>query len=304
MSDDLILCGWRVRSALALPELPPWQGDDRPVDVEILLDFIPKLAEPPVFVLPHSRLWANGDFLLELDNVGRFWVEGGCRVLVEPSGNADLSELKAFLLGSVLGALCHQRGLLPIHASAVRIDGAAILIAGISGAGKSTLAAALGARGHALAADDVAAIDPNSARLLPAYPQRKLARDVLETLDMGHEGLVAHRPGQPKFRVPALAGFDPAPLPVAAVYILNVSMLARSGEPERFSAVKAMTMLDKMLYRRAIGRKIQPAQTLFTTIARLTQVAPIYSLHRHKSAPLDELEQLAGLIESHVRGLR
>lgn len=303
MGNDLILCGWRVRSALALPELPPWQGDDRPVDIEILPAFIPKPAEAPIFVLPHSRLWANGDFLLELDGVGRFRVEGGCRVLVEPSENADPSELKAFLLGSVLGALCHQRGLLPIHASAVRIDGAAVLIAGISGAGKSTLAAALGARGHALAADDVAAFDPSSSRLLPAYPQRKLARDVLETLDIGHEGLVAHRPGQPKFRVPALAGFDSAPLPVAAVYILNVSMLTRPLDPERFSAAMAMTMLDKMLYRRAIGRKIQSAQTLFTSIARLAQIAPIYSLHRHKSAPLDGLEQLAERIESHARRL-
>lgn len=304
MCGDLMLCGWRLRSSLYLPELLPWRGEDRPLDVEILVDFIPEPAAAPIFTLPHSRLWANGDFLLELDGVGRFWVEGGRRVVVEPAPNPSESELRAFLLGSVFGVLCHQRGLLPIHASAVRMDGSAVLIAGISGAGKSTLAAGLSARGHALATDDVAAFDPNNSRLLPSFPQRKLARDVLKTLNMKDEGLVTHRPGQAKFRVPAVADFDPVPLPLAAVYILDVSMLARSGKPERLGPAKALSKLDRMIYRRMIGRNIQPAQTLFSSIGRLAQAAPVYALHRHQSAPLDELDQLAERIENHVRGMR
>lgn len=304
MSGDLILCGWRVRSALPLPELPPWTGDDRPIDVEISFDTIPEPAAEPVFVLPHSKLWADGAFLLSLDRVGRFWVEGGRRVLVEPSETAQPSEVNAFLLGTVLGVLCHQRGLLPIHASAVRIDGRAMLIAGLSGAGKSTLAAALGARGHALVADDVAAFDPQSAMMLPAFPQRKLATDVLEALALEHQGLVANRPGQPKFHVPATDGFDPAPLPPLAVIILASAMPEQSGEIEHQVPVSAMAELDRMIYRRAVGTRIQPPQALFRAVAKLAQAAPVHLLPQGNGLPLSGLDQLAERVESHVRVLR
>ena len=115
-----MLCGWRVRSSFRLPELLPWQGDERPVDIEIGFGQIDEPAEEPIFILPHCRLWANGIFIFTLDGVGRFWVKDGCRVVIESDPGISESELRVFLLGTVLGVLCHQRGLLPIHASAVR----------------------------------------------------------------------------------------------------------------------------------------------------------------------------------------
>ncbi len=304
MHNDMLLCGWRVRSALPLPELLPWQGDDRPVNVEIAVGGIPQPEAQPVFVLPHSRLWADGAFLLALDGVGRFWVQGGQRVKVEPAAGVDESELRAFLLGSVLGVLCHQRGLLPIHASAVRIGGRAILIAGNSGAGKSTLAAALGARGHALAADDVAAFDPAQGLLLPAFPNRKLATDVLEALALDHRGLVANRPGQPKFHVSAQAGFDPAPLPALAVYLLSTRKARQSDDIERADPALAIARLDRMVYRRAIGLHIQPRQALFHALSRLMQTATVHLLPRDEAKPTPErLDRLAERVETHARGL-
>jgi energy-coupling factor transporter ATP-binding protein EcfA2 len=49
--------------------------------------------------------------------------------------------------------------LLPLHASAVCIDGRGVAVLGRSGAGKSTLAACLLGRGHDLIADDVCVLD-------------------------------------------------------------------------------------------------------------------------------------------------
>lgn len=300
MQGDLTLCGWRVRSALALPDLLPWLGGERPVDIEISFGAIPTPAEPPLYTLPHSTLWADGQFLLHLEQVGKFWVEKGRRIVLEPAEHADESELRTFLLGSVLGVLCHQRGLLPIHASAVRINGRAILIAGNSGAGKSTLAAALGARGHALVADDITAFDTPTAMLLPAFPMRKLSLDVLDRLALPRQGLIANRPGQPKFHVPAADGFAPAPLPPSAIYILHSDRLLKSCAIDRAAPETAMALLDRMIYRRAVGMKIQPPPALFLGLSKLARIAPVYRLRRAEDPSLHRLDDLAEQIEAHA----
>lgn len=304
MQGDLTLCGWRVRSALALPDLLPWLGDERPVDIEISFGAIHVPAEPPIFSLPHSTLWADGQFLLHLEQVGKFWVEKGRRIVLEPAEHADESELRTFLLGSVLGVLCHQRGLLPIHASAVRIDGRAILIAGNSGAGKSTLAAALGARGHALVADDITAFDAQTTLLLPAFPMRKLSPDVLEKLGLPNQGLIANRPGQPKFHVSASDGFVPTPLPPSVVYILNSDRRLKNCAMERAAPALAMNLLDRMIYRRAVGMKIQPQRALFLGLSKLAALAPVYQLRRVEDPSLRHLDNLAEHVEAHAASLR
>lgn len=305
MNGDSFLCGWRVRSELGLPELHAWRGEDRPVDVEITLGPVNEPAGTPVLELPHSKLWADGSFLLALENVGRFRVESGKHVRVEPAPNVHEPELRTFLLGSVLGVLCHQRGLLPIHASAVRIDGRAVLIAGVSGAGKSTLAAALGARGHALIADDVAAVSPRNAglQIMPAFPQRKLALDALEALGLEHAGLVTNRPGVPKYHVPLREGFDFSPVQPAAIYILSNAAPGRVGEFEPHSVVQSMALINRMIYRRGIGLRIQSSSAIFSAVTALAKAAPLHTLPLGPRAPLADLGKLAERLENHARAL-
>lgn len=60
--------------------------------------------------------------------------------------------------GTVVAHLLAWRGLIPMHACAVAIDGRAVLIAGAAGAGKSSLTAGLIAAGARLLSDDLSAI--------------------------------------------------------------------------------------------------------------------------------------------------
>ena len=81
-----------------------------------------------------------------------------------------------------------------LHAAGVERGGEAVLLAGPTHCGKSTMALALTAAGWGYLTDDVAAVDPLDAKLVP-YPKPVLLRD--ETVGL----LAAH--------LPALAAADP-----------------------------------------------------------------------------------------------
>ena len=119
-------------------------------------------------------------------------MENGSEITIEPTKDATSEELQLFLIGSVFGALIHQRGMLPIHGSAVLFKGKAVVFTGVSGAGKSTLAMGLAQRGYSVLADDISVITKradNTPVLYPGYPQMKLWGDSLDKLGKNSDDL-------------------------------------------------------------------------------------------------------------------
>ena len=102
----------------------------------------------------------------------RVWADWS-GVVVEPS----IASATALLAGPVLGGLLRRRGTTSLHGCAIAIGDGAIVVVGARGAGKSTLAAALAQRGHAVLADDVAALDEHQGgwTVHPGYPRLRLA---------------------------------------------------------------------------------------------------------------------------------
>ena len=103
----------------------------------------------------------------EIDQVARYLVSGGCEITVEPHPAADAKDVRLFLLGSAMGALLHQRGVWPLHGSAVAIQHGAVLFVGAKGSGKSTLAGAFHQRGFQVLSDDVCAVTVGDDGMLP-----------------------------------------------------------------------------------------------------------------------------------------
>src|SRR5262249_29493195 len=87
------------------------------------------------------------EVLLDFPETGRFLVRNGNEILIAPAPSSD-SEIGVYLLGTAFGVLCHQRGIPPLHASAIDVADGCVAFVGGTGAGKSTLVAALAARGH------------------------------------------------------------------------------------------------------------------------------------------------------------
>ena len=121
------------------------------------------------------------EFLLHVDGLAGFYVQNGQTITVEIKDTSSRDDLSAFILGTVFGALLHQRRLLPLHGSAVLYKNEGVIFSGNSGAGKSTLAAAFIEKGARLLADDISLIgfDKDKPQIIPAFPGMKIWEDSL-----------------------------------------------------------------------------------------------------------------------------
>lgn len=70
---------------------------------------------------------------ISIEGVARFAVVGGQEIVVEAWPDAPTRNVRLYLLGSAMGLLLHQRGLLPLHANAVEVDGGAVAVLGHPG---------------------------------------------------------------------------------------------------------------------------------------------------------------------------
>lgn len=214
--------GLTLASDLALPELLVSDPSSPQPPPDAYIRFGPVPAEG----LPAGRqlgpyLWVTANQLwLQIPNVARFLVSDGNLISIAPEPGVDEDSIRVFLLGSALGALLFQRGLLVLHGNAIRIGQQCMVCVGHSGAGKSTLAAGFLQRGYEILADDVVPVDA-ACRALPGFPRIKLWQDTADQLSIDTAGLRRIRPDLEKFNYPLTNRFAGEPLPIRWVYILG-----------------------------------------------------------------------------------
>lgn len=162
----------------------------------------------------------EGEFWLNVEEVARYWIRNGTEIIIEPYPEADDASIRVYLLGSAIGALLFQRGLLLIHGNAIEVDGACAVCVGDSGAGKSTLAAAFMLNGNRLLADDVVPVTEDGLAT-PGFPRIKLWGDAAKQLGVETEGLRRIMPDMDKYNVPLGERYCDTPLPIKWVYVLE-----------------------------------------------------------------------------------
>jgi hypothetical protein len=219
MTFQYELYGLRLASALELPELPRASSGDVDVELELvepgaLGSFAsPEPADPALA----NRIETNAEGCdIVWGGDARVRISAGRRVRVDARRGVEIAALRAALLGPVWGVILAQRGLLPLHASAVDIGGGAVALAGASGQGKSTMAAALLERGHALLSDDISAVawHGDVPSILPAFPQQKLEPESLAAIGKSAESLAPVHSRESKRLRPVRAHFAGARRPM------------------------------------------------------------------------------------------
>jgi len=222
MKNDVTLYqafGFTISSELKLPPLPLAKDQHAKPDINITVGPVDRtgLQNPAM-----DEEWYQASpmqFWMYIDDIAWFMVTNGNSIVIDPEEGADEQTIRLYLLGSCMGVILHQRKFLVIHGNAIRFGDQCVVFAGPSGAGKSTLAAAFHQRGHDILADDVCAIDAEG-RAVPSFPQLKLWHDAAEKLEINTSDLERIRVEVKKFAFPLQQSL-PAPIPVAAVYILS-----------------------------------------------------------------------------------
>jgi len=282
------LAGLDFASELPLPDLGVLELADAasrvgPADVDIVAGIVPMSDDGPA--APGTITWSGvpGYCLLDVANVARFAVRDGRRITFERTGELGDDVMRLYLLGSVLGALWHQRGRLPLHAGALAIDDRAWAFVGASGAGKSSLVVTLAAvAGAGYLCDDVCVIDIGPQTGVSAWPglfRMRISPEMCAVLgldalpDLGLIDPFGKRALVPPWPRPV------GPLPLAGVMVLEVDTGDAPPQLERLGAVDAITALLAHTYR----REYIPATALAAHLAHcaaLARTVPVYRLRR------------------------
>jgi len=290
-----------ISSMLPLPELQ--SSAEVATDVTIRFDRVtwtPPLgsmtADEPYFEVAKDEAHFFWSVL------GKFRVRGGTEIVVDPCAGVEERLLRLPLLGTLLAVLLHQRGSLVLHASAVAIEGEAIIFVGNKGYGKSTMAATLYGRGHQLLSDDVVALsmeDSGRSMVLPGFPQLKLYPEAV-TVSLGDDpgALRELAEGYEKLGRHVNDRFAQQALPLRSIYVLGLGPVLKISELDPQAAL--LTLIANS-YMARFGRQLlngAEASLHLRYCTRLIAQANVYRLERPNSLSL--LPSIGQLVEEHL----
>lgn len=295
-----LLAGIVLASELPIPELEPCGGGAvSQSSVLVRLGSVP-LALPGAVEIDPDCYATPSQYLLRIPGVANYHVSEGKEITIAPEENARPLDVRAYLLGTVFVALCHQRGLLPLHASAVRASNGVVAFLASSGGGKSSLVAHLAARGFPVVADDICLVDAPAGSppmVTPAAPWLKLWRASLEHLGRPAEGLDQVFSEDDKYRLPVQGEEERSP--IDRLVFLERGAAAGEGETAEAEIVEiprlhAVPMLMNLTHQAYLLEATGQRNESFLRCGRVLSQARAYRLVRpwgfeHIEATVDAL---------------
>jgi hypothetical protein len=295
--------GLCVRTMIDLPDWPAPPQDEPQVLI---------LEDPPVAATPEPEgtpftgrsVLTEGNVHVEVPGVGEFVATGGSSIRVTPERGASRDDVLLYLTGAMLGVVLHQRGIFPLHASCVAVDGTGVAFAGASGTGKSTLVAALLDRGAEFISDDICALTPGpsgEARVWPGARRMKLDNGGLASVDRSASGLEPVGGDRGKYHVPVPMGTaSPASVPLSRVYLLAYGEMPARLEP--LGGVEAISALVDETYLLSFAAALGLTSEIFRKVAEMSRTLTVSRLTRPRG--FEHVESVLDLIERDARAAR
>lgn len=187
MTYRVSVYGLAVESNVALPGVPAGAGNT-PADVAVRLSASDQLqtsglaGERAWYVSPERdhldapwlTVWRGDHFRFVYGEGAEFRISlDGTAVVGSWRPPLTVADAASYVLGPVLAFALRLRGVVPLHAGGVVVEGAALLFTGPAGAGKSSTVAAFGALNHAVLSDDVVPLrlTPEAIVAFPGFPR-------------------------------------------------------------------------------------------------------------------------------------
>jgi hypothetical protein len=274
------ISGLSVSSEIVLPGLSAAAAGRCRPDVAIRRGAVPVMLDGAEKLGPTWQM-AGKQFLLRVPKVARFLLRDGREITFEAEPGADAGDIPLYLLGTAYGILLHQRRQIVLHASAVRVNGKAILFCGPSGAGKSTLAAALAQRGYPFITDDFCAVtvEDGTPMVHPDGRQLKLWAQAIEQLDLKGRSGARVRSRLEKFYVDPGETHGEA-LPLGTLYALREARPPLPPGIGQTNAVDAAVILRRMAYRPRLVNRMGQRVDYFHAATTIANKAGIFYLTR------------------------
>jgi hypothetical protein len=240
--------------------------------------------------------------LIRIEAVADFEIRRGRQINVWPAIGATQKDIEIFLFGPVWATLCHQRGLLPLHASAILTDEGITAFAGRSGAGKSTIAALMGSLDYKFFTDDILPIDFEKDSIPGAWPylrRLKLQRDSIIHLALTATEQVSERLDKDKYFVDPKCVVDDKWTRLERLYLLEIDPTNSRPSIDRIVGAEAVHALIEQTYHLnfIVGSKRFNEHLMFCT--ELASKIAIYRLRRSPLLPAGK--ELRSLIHAHLQ---
>jgi hypothetical protein len=243
-----------------------------------------------------ARVGRDGERLVA-DWIGRARLSvkrDGTDLTFDPQSDADPDEVEKLRRGAVPLLLAHLGGKIPLHASAVALEGRAIVLVGGSDRGKSTLAAALCDQlGASLLGDDAVVIERRADASHVVALEESHWLDVASARALGRPAdFVDKRPHAPR-------RIDVKSAPLAMIVHLEFSTI---DEPARLVPVAGLEAIAGLLAQltRFLVDDREVARRDLTALAELIDHTRVARLERPRR--LDLLRHTAALVAAAANG--
>jgi hypothetical protein len=273
--------GLSIKSEIPLPQLPRL-GTDVGSNIDVVVtkgDFSKKWFD---LVGENQIVYIEENFIMyKFGDIGIFKIEDGNKISVFPLKDFDEDTAGVIILGTCMGAILIQRKVLPLHGSAVAINGKAYAIVGDSGAGKSTLARGFINSGFRILTDDVIAVSlkDNIPCVTPSYPQQKLWRDSLTSFGIKTDDFTSILGRANKFCVPISKHYFSNPLPLAGI----IELIKTEMKDTIISPIENLKRFYTFYYHTYRNNFIHKSGLMdwhFQTSAKILKQVDMYQLQR------------------------
>jgi hypothetical protein len=249
-------------------------------DVRVRWGKVPEQLEEPTYIGASFQA-KPGEYLQKVNNVARYLVRNGNEITIEPFPGVKEQEVVYFLLNTLLGILAQQRGCLVIQASALEVNGKAVLFAGPSASGKSTMALLLQQNNYKVISDEVCTISFNEKELPILHRGNSCLNLWADTLNKMHLSTSAYqlvREGIRKYHFP-IPQTNLDPIPVECLYALwGTKNSANVIQP--LSGLKKITAINNSMWRKELMHQIGDRFQYFSKREQLAKTIRVSQLER------------------------